>query len=157
MFKYEKSIDLCIITLYCSISPKGVFTMSKHFYPAIFTKEDDGYSVRFPDLEGCYTEGDTLEEAYNMAVEAVGLYLEDAETGAFNFPATSDITAIKTEENEAAVLIEFDEMEYIKRHNKKSVKKTLSIPQWLNILAEENNINFSQVLQQALKERLNIL
>ena len=60
--------------------------MSKHFYPAVFTKESSGYSVYFPDLEGCFTEGDTLEEAYNMAVEAVGLYLESDTAGVFNFP-----------------------------------------------------------------------
>lgn len=131
--------------------------MSKRFYPAVFRKEDVGYSVYFPDLDGCFTEGDTMEEAYHMAVEAVGLYLEDSETGMFSYPETSDITTIRTSENEAAVLIEFDETEYRKRHNNKAVKKTLSIPQWLNIMAEEQNINFSQVLQQALKERLNIL
>ncbi|MEE0929468.1 MAG: type II toxin-antitoxin system HicB family antitoxin [Acutalibacteraceae bacterium] len=131
--------------------------MSKHFYPAIFTKEDTGYSVRFPDLEGCFTEGDTLEEAYNMAVEAVGLYLEGDTVGAFNFPKTQDLSNISTLVNETVVLIEFDEVEYMKRHSNKAVKKTLSIPQWLNTLAEENNINFSQVLQMALKERLNIV
>lgn len=130
--------------------------MSKKFYPAVFRKEDIGYSVYFPDLDGCFTEGDTLEEACSMAVEAVGLYLEDSTTGVFNFPETSDITSIKTADNEVAVLIEFDEVEYRKRHNNKAVKKTLSIPQWLNIMAEEHNINFSQVLQQALKEHLNL-
>lgn len=131
--------------------------MSKHFYPAIFTKEDTGYSVRFPDLEGCFTEGDTIEEAYNMAVEAVGLYLESDTAGVFNFPKTQDLNNISTAVNETVVLIEFDEVEYMKRHSNKAVKKTLSIPQWLNTLAEENNINFSQVLQMALKERLNIV
>lgn len=131
--------------------------MSKRFYPAIFTKEENGYSVRFPDLQGCFTEGDTLEEAYNMAVEAVGLYLESDITGVFKYPQPQDISNIKSAENETIVLVEFDEVEYIKRHNNKSVKKTLSIPQWLNTLAEENNINFSQVLQSALKEKLNIV
>ncbi len=131
--------------------------MSKHFYPAVFTKEDEGYSVRFPDLEGCFTEGDTLEEAYNMAVEAVGLYLEGNTAGTFNFPQTQELSNIKAAANETVVLIEFDELEYMKRHSNKAVKKTLSIPQWLNTLAEENNINFSQVLQIALKERLNIV
>lgn len=131
--------------------------MSKHFYPAIFAKEDSGYSVRFPDLEGCFTEGDTLEEAYNMSVEAVGLYLESSTAGVFNFPQTQELSNIKVAENETVVLIEFDELEYMKRHSNKAVKKTLSIPQWLNTLAEENNINFSQVLQIALKERLNIV
>ena len=130
--------------------------MKKKFYPSVFTKEDVGYSVRFPDLPGCYTEGDTLEQACSMAEEALGLYLENNETGSFNdFPA-SDITDIKTSENECVVLIGFDELEYRKRHNNKAVKKTLSIPQWLNIMAEENNINFSQVLQDALRTQLGV-
>lgn len=130
--------------------------MSKHFYPAIFTKEQNGYSVRFPDLQGCFTEGDTLEEAYTMAVEAIGLYLADSAEEVFNFPTASDITQIKPCSGEAVVLIEFDELEYIKRHSNKAVKKTLTIPQWLNVIAEENNINFSQLLQQAIKEQLNL-
>lgn len=130
--------------------------MKKKFYPSVFTKEGIGYSVRFPDLPGCYTEGDTLEEACSMAEEALGLYLENSETGSFdNFPA-SEVTAIKTSENECVVLIGFDEIEYRKRHNNKDIKKTLSIPEWLNIMAEENNINFSQVLQKALKAELNL-
>lgn len=129
--------------------------MSKHFYPAVFTKEKDGYSVRFPDLDGCFTEGDTLEEAYDMAFEAVGLYLEQAE-GKFIFPKTQELSDIKAAVNETIVLIEFDELEYMKKHSSRAVKKTLSIPQWLNTLAEQNNINFSQVLQTALKERLNL-
>ena len=130
--------------------------MSKRFYPAVFQKEDVGYSVFFPDLKGCFTQGDTLEEAYKMAADALGLYLEDSETGAFNYPETSEIETIKTEKNQTVVLVEFDEVEYRKRNSKKSVKKTLSIPQWLNIMAEEKNINFSQILQKALKAELNI-
>ena len=129
--------------------------MSKHFYPAVFTKEETGYSVRFPDLEGCFTEGDTIEEAYDMAVEAMGLYLKQSE-GVFSFPKAQDVNNIKISANETVVLIEFDELEYMKKHNSRAVKKTLSIPQWLNTLAEQNNVNFSQVLQTALKETLHI-
>ena len=129
--------------------------MSKHFYPAVFTKEETGYSVRFPDLEGCFTEGDTIEEAYDMAVEAMGLYLKQSE-GVFSFPKAQDVNNIKISANETVVLIEFDELEYMKKHNSRAVKKTLSIPQWLNTLAEQNNVNFSQVLQNALKEQLHV-
>ena len=129
----------------------------KLLYPAVFHEDSDGVWAEFPDLEGCFTEGDTLEEAYNMAVDAVGLYLEGDTAGTFNFPKTQELSNIKAAENETVVLIEFDELEYMKRHGNKAVKKTLSIPQWLNTLAEENDINFSQVLQIALKERLNIV
>lgn len=131
--------------------------MNKVFYPAIFTKEDVGYSVRFPDMPGCFTEGDTLEEAYAMANEAMGLYLMDNEDNSrCAFPRVSDVCNIETEKNEQIVLIEFDPVDYLKRHSSRAVKKTLTIPEWLNTLAEENNINFSNVLQSALMERLNV-
>lgn len=129
--------------------------MSKYFYPAVFTKESTGYSVSFPDLEGCFTEGDTLEEAYKMSRDAIGLFLL-GENGQFNFPVPRNPKDIHTGENEFVVLVEFDDLEYRKRHESRSVKKTLTIPSWLNTLAEENNINFSNTLQNALMHELNI-
>lgn len=129
--------------------------MKKIFYPAVFTKEENGYWVKFPDLPGCFTEGDSISEAYEMAQEAMGLWLE-TENRTFNYPEASDITGIRTAENEQIVLVEFDPIEYLKRTSSKSVKKTLTIPEWLNTLAEEQNVNFSQVLQNALKENLHV-
>lgn len=127
--------------------------MSKHFYPAVFRQEDDGYSITFPDLEGCITEGDTIEEAYEMAVDAIGLYLQPKE-GVFVFPGASNPKNITLSNDEFVVLIEFDELEYLKKHDAKAVKKTLTLPSWLNTKAEEAGINFSQTLQEALKDRL---
>lgn len=127
--------------------------MSKRFYPAVFRQEPDGYSVSFPDLDGCFTEGDTLDEAYAMAIEAIGLYLQMSE-GTFRFPAASNPKDISLSKDEFVVLIEFDETEYLKRHDTRSVKKTLTIPSWLNTRAEEAGINFSQTLQEALKNQL---
>ena len=129
--------------------------MKKIFYPAVFTKEENGYWVKFPDLPGCFTEGDSISEAYEMAQEAMGLWLQSERNG-FNYPEASDITGIRTAENEQIVLVEFDPIEYLKRTSSKSVKKTLTIPEWLNTLAEEKNVNFSQVLQNALKENLHV-
>ena len=129
--------------------------MKKIFYPAVFTKEENGYWVKFPDLPGCFTEGDSISEAYEMAQEAMGLWLQ-SESNGFNYPEASDITGIRTAENEQIVLVEFDPIEYLKRTSSKSVKKTLTIPEWLNTLAEEQNVNFSQVLQNALKENLHV-
>ena len=129
--------------------------MKKVFYPAIFTKEGDGYWVQFPDLPGCLTEGDSLVEAYEMAQEAMGLYME-AGDGSFVFPEPSDIKSIVPKENEYPILVEFDPVEYLKSVSTKSVKKTLTIPEWLNTLDEKNNINFSQLLQNALKEQLQV-
>ena len=126
-----------------------------YYYPAIFTKEDVGFSVRFPDLPGCYTEGDTIEDAYKMSASAIGLYAEN-EDGEFVFPKASAPDDIKLEKDEFLVLVEFDLVEYMKNTSNKAVKKTLTIPSWLNNLAEQNNVNFSNVLQNALKEYLNV-
>lgn len=122
-------------------------------YPAIFLKEDVGFSVSFPDLDGCFTQGDTLEEAIEMAQEALGLYLVALEEGHTPFPAASEPRTIKCNDDEFVTLISTQIEKY--RRNK-SVKKTLTIPQWLNDQAELNHINFSSVLQAALKKELQI-
>ena len=126
-----------------------------YYYPAIFTKEDIGFSISFPDLPGCYTEGDTIEEAYKMSTAAIGLYAQN-EYGDFVFPEASAPNDIKLEKDEFLVLVEFDLVEYMKNTSDKAVKKTLTIPSWLNNLAEQNNVNFSNILQNALIEYLNV-
>ena len=126
-----------------------------YYYPAIFTKEDIGFSVSFPDFPGCYTEGDTIEEAYKMSASAIGLYVEN-EDGDFVFPKASEPSDISLGKNDFLVLVEFDLVEYLKNTSDKAVKKTLTIPSWLNNLAEQNNVNFSNVLQNALIEHLNV-
>lgn len=123
-------------------------------YPAVFTKEEIGYSVSFPDLDGCFTEGDTLEEAVEMAQEALGLYLISQEERNIPIPKASDSTAIKHSDGEIISLVSTP-MERYRRKNK-AVKKTLTIPQWLNDEAESRHINFSSVLQNALKRELNL-
>ncbi len=126
-----------------------------YYYPAIFTAEDVGFSVRFPDFPGCFTEGDTLEEAYKMAASAIGLYSKN-EKGEFDLPDAGNPDNVELEEGEFFVLIKFSPIEYLKNTSDKAVKKTLTIPSWLNSLAEQNNVNFSNLLQNALKEYLNV-
>jgi len=125
-------------------------------YPAIFSKyDDDGeyYIVDFIDLEGCTTEGKTLQEAFYMAQDAMGLFLDDLS----KFPnPTTDFSNIVLQKNQFINYVNIDIDEYRKKYNNKSVKKTLTIPCWLNSLAEKNNINFSQVLQESLKKELGI-
>lgn len=128
----------------------------KHLYPAVFTQEADGrYSVTFPDLVGCFTEGDTWQEAYNMAIDAIGLYLQN-DKNEFVYPSASNPQDIKTEINQFIMPVEFDEINYLRKNGNQSVKKTLTIPAWLNSLAEKNHVNFSGTLQAALKHQLNI-
>lgn len=127
----------------------------KLIYPAVFLQDDDGITITFPDLPGCISCAATFEEAYDMAKEAMELYLEDYIKDLFeSAPLPSKLQDIKTKENECIALIELDIDEYLKTFDNRAVKKTLTIPFWLNELAMKNNLNFSQVLQDALKERL---
>lgn len=123
----------------------------KKFYPTIFHPEGTGYSVSVPDLNGCFTQGDSLEEALSMATEAIGLYLE-GETA----PDATPPERVQVPDGDFLMVVEFDPVAYAKKHNHKAVKKTLSIPAWLNDLAEAANINYSRVLQEALKKQLNL-
>lgn len=130
--------------------------MEKLFYPAIFHKaEEGGFWISFPDLPECFTEGDDMKQAYEMAVEALGLALVNRKEEKEEIPVPSEIDKIQNEEG-IFVVIEFDMQEYLRKHNVKAVKKTLSIPQWLNEEATAMGINFSQVLQEALMNKLNI-
>lgn len=126
--------------------------MPKIYYPVIFHPEEVGYSASVPDLEGCFTQGDSLEEALEMVQEAIGLYL-DGET---TYPEPSVPESIKTEDKDFMMVVAFDHLAYQKKHNKRAVKKTLSIPAWLNEEAEAAHLNFSRILQEALKLKLNI-
>lgn len=129
--------------------------MAKYVYPAVFTPQPDGsYSIVFPDLENCFTCGSDLANGIEMAEDALALLLYGYETDGKEIPAPS-IPADFTLSNSAFVnYIACDTLEYRKRFNSKAVKKTLSIPEWLNEAAVSNGINFSQVLQEALMQKL---
>lgn len=127
-----------------------------YVFPAIFTYEDDGISIEFPDLPGCFSCGDTTEEAVGMAKEALGLHIYGMEDDNDNIPNPTPIEKIDLTKNQILMLIEVYMPMYRSAIENQSVKKTLTIPQWLNKLAEKNKINFSQVLQTALKEQLRI-
>lgn len=130
--------------------------MAKYAYPAIFTKEETGYSVRFPDIDGCFTSGGTLPEAMEMAEDALCLMLYDHEEDGEPIPEASDVKSVQAGTSEVVSLVFCDTMEYRKLYDSKAVKKTLTIPNWLNTLSERAGVNFSFVLQEALKEQLDI-
>lgn len=133
-------------------------------YPACFIKEDIGYSVVFPDLNYLATSGENFEDAFTMAIDCLAGYLFWLQKDKEIAPAASALENINTAEiakeldtdpKEIFVnLVTVDVSEYAKTHFEKSVKKTLTIPTWLNDAAIDKGINFSQVLQEALKERL---
>ncbi len=129
---------------------------SKYYYPAIITKDDCGYSVEFPDLVGCNTSGATQEEAFNMAEDALALFIYGLEDSNAEIPKPGDIRKIAVPKKGVIAVIGCDTMYYRKRFCSKAVKKTLSIPSWLNEIAEREGINFSQVLQNGLMRSLKI-
>ena len=130
--------------------------MGKLFYPAVFHKaEEGGFWVTFPDIPECMTQGDDMQQAYEMSVEALGLSLTTMEDAGEKIPESSQPDEIK-EEDGYLVIVEFDMAEYRRKHCSRAVKKTLSIPEWLNEAAIRQNINFSQVLQEALMEKVNM-
>jgi len=128
----------------------------KLVYPACFYKEESGYSVVIPDLLGCITQGETLEEAIQMAEDAaLGWLLTALEEGE-KIPEPTEINNIKLEyENGFVSLLLLDIGAYSEKYgSRKSVKKTLTIPAWLNERAERLEINFSRTLQDALIKKI---
>ena len=135
-------------------------------YPACFFKEESGYSVVFPDLNDLSTCGETLDESLRMAVDWCIRYSCRLKKDGEAAPAPSSVDAIRLADVAAELevsmdgafvnIITVDVEEYAKTHFEKAVKKTLTIPAWLNTAALEQNINFSQVLQDALKAQLHM-
>ncbi len=130
--------------------------MAKYIYPAIFSNEGELYSVRFPDLESCYTQGDGLQDAYDMASDVLCLTLYNLEEEKAEIQPASDISQIKVNSGEFVSLVACDTLEYRQYYDNRAVKKTLTLPSWLNTMSEREGINFSAVLQAALKSELHI-
>jgi len=125
-------------------------------FPAIFDYADDGISISFPDLPECFSCSETTEEALKDAEEVLGLCLYNMEGNNEPIPEPTPLDKVQCEPNQKTVLIKVwmpivrNEMETA------SVKKTLTIPAWLNKLAEDNQVNYSQILQAALKDYLGV-
>lgn len=131
---------------------------SIYAYPAVFTSEPEGgFYIHFPDIDNCFTCGNTIEEGLMMAKDALALmvYTNYEETG-LPAPSSTPIKELRLKKNEFATYIACDTIECRRKFGSKAVKKTLTIPEWLNDAAMKENINFSQVLQDALKEKLNV-
>ena len=135
-------------------------------YPACFMKDENSYSVVFPDLNWLATCGETLEEAMAMAIECLAGYIYVCRNDGDEVPGPSKINEVNLQEISDELecpledmfvnMVAVDVEAYAKEHFEKSVKKTLSIPAWLNKLAMEQNINFSQVLQEALLAKVKL-
>ena len=134
-------------------------------YPACFFKEDDGcYSVVFPDLNGLSTCGQDFNEAFEAATDCLAGYLYTSEKEGEVIPSPSIITEIDiallagelevTVEGAFINMVSVDVEVYAKKKFEKAVKKTLTIPAWLNKAAMERHLNFSKILQEALMEKI---
>ena len=133
----------------------------KYAYPAIFTTEEVSgrgivYMVTIPDVLGCVTEGGSIAEAISMAREVLAGCLLFIKQSKETIPVPSDITLFKSQPGRFVSIIDVDLSEYLRKNQKKSIIKTVSLPQWLDTMAEEAGISYSRVFQKALKEELSI-
>lgn len=131
--------------------------MAKYVYPAVFKPEENSFSIYFPDIEGCYTCGDSIEDGMEMAKDALALMLTHLEDEKRVIPPASPINSVLLDGDAFATYISCDTALYRRLVNNVAVKKTLTIPSWLNDSAIAAGINFSQVLQDALKEQLHLV
>jgi predicted RNase H-like HicB family nuclease len=131
--------------------------MAKYVYPAIFAKEDKGaYSVLFPDIANCYTDGNDMSDALEKAEDVLCLMLYDMEKEGKAIPEASEPRSIEVDDDEFINMVAVDTEFYHRYYSNKLIRKSLNIPMWLNAQAERANVNFSAILQEALKTHLNI-
>lgn len=122
-------------------------------YPATFEQDGEYILVEFPDVPEAFTQGDSMEQAYMMAEEVLGAVLEDRTS----FPQASSLKEIATQYPEKDVaLIGIDLTAYRRKYHSKTVRKNVTVPEWLSDMAESERINFSQTLTEALKEKLGV-
>jgi len=131
--------------------------MDKYIFPAVFDPcEEGGYCITFPDLPGIVTEGNTLEEAFFMARDAMELHLWGMEDDGDPIPKPSPPNRVEVPEGGFMCLIEAVMPPIRDKMANKAVNKTLTLPKWLNDLGEKRKVNFSHLLQDALKNHLGI-
>jgi len=131
--------------------------MAKYSYPAIFESEDDGgYTIYFPDVEGCYTQAEDIAEGIENAGDALCLMLYELEKQGKEIPKSSNVKDIEADEDAFVTLIACDTKFYKNYFEGKSVKINATIPLWLKEAGEKKHVNFSQILQNGVKEYLQI-
>lgn len=126
----------------------------KAVYPIILTPTESGYVVFVPDLD-INTEGTDLADAIEMARDAIGIWGISEEDAGRKIPQASG-TMPHPAESEIVTLVDIDFTAYRRANDLRTVRKNVTLPSWLNDLAERNGVNFSQVLQESLKERLHV-
>lgn len=132
--------------------------MKKLVYPAILYPFEfgEGFTIEVPDLPGCVSQGNSLAEAIEMGIDAASGWLLDELEDGNELPKASTLSGIIPEDGGFIQYLVLDMDTYTEKHGNKAVRKNLTIPSWLNTLAEKQNINFSEVLKDALAEKLHI-
>ena len=129
----------------------------KYIYPAVFTPEaDGGFLVDFPDLPNCFTDGDTLEEAFENAEDALALKLWCMEEHGETIAPPSVPSSLDPLDGASIALVKADTIAVRKMNDTKSIRKSITLPSWMDALAKEHNINFSQLLQNAIRRECGI-
>lgn len=125
-------------------------------FPAFFYFDEDGISIEFPDLPGCLPCAHDQEEAFRNAKEALGLHLYGMEQDHDTIPAPTPVSQLHPDQGGVIVMVDVFMPAVRERINNRSVNRTVTLPAWLNAAALERNINFSQVLQDALKKQISV-
>lgn len=129
----------------------------KTVYPALLTKSESGkYFIRVPDVPGCITSGQTLQEALDNIRDALAACLCVLEDANEPLPVPSEPTALH-DPQATVVLVDVDLVEYRKETDTRAVRKNVSMPAWLSYMADKRGVNCSQLLQDALKKELQLV
>lgn len=128
----------------------------KYVYPALFRRGDDGIIVTFPDLDDTFTDGTTMEEAFENAEDVLNLMLWNREEEREKIPPPSSPEQIFVPQGTTLAMIKADTFSYRKLHATKTIRRSITIPRWLDTLARERNINFSQLMQNAIRKECGI-
>ena len=128
----------------------------KYIYPAVFTEEKDGILVDFPDLPNCYTDGATIEEAFENAEDALALALWHLEEECADIPVPSAPAALTVPKSASVALVRADTLPVRQMNDTRTVCKNVTLPGWMDTLAREHNINFSKLLQTAIRKECGI-
>lgn len=129
---------------------------NRYIFPAVIKLSEDAYEVSFPDIDNCFTFGEDLEDTLDSARDVLELCLYDMEQDSVTIPDPSGFQDVKLDINESIAWINVWMIPVRDKMENRSIKKTLTIPKWINDIGVENNINFSQVLQAAIKEKIGI-
>lgn len=127
-----------------------------YVFPAIFTPCETGFAIRFPDLPGTNSQGKDMANAIYMARDALATWIDFLMDEGEEIPQASAPGDIKLEHGQFVTLIDADMTAYRRHKDSKAIKKTVTIPAWLNEEAEAHKVNFSAILQEGLKKHIGI-